>query len=120
MHPISKVHFGPEDGKIAVRFHNGNSVVQGYIVKQVATKKFVVTEDGTDTFTCKLAADGTPADGEMTINVYPFSNGAVSNVAEHATSILANHVNTAEGNRYIWTREEPTVVGYALIETVEE
>ena len=109
MHPISKLNFGPH-GKIAVTYHNGTSVVAGYILKQVATKKFIVTTDGVTKFKCALAADGTPAAGELTIQVTPF--GAA---AEHVVSISTNHVDTAEGNRYIWTFENPTEAGYAKI-----
>jgi hypothetical protein len=119
MHPISKINFGDDAGKIAVQFYKGSSVVEGYVLKQTGTKSFKVTDDGVTVYKAKLIADGTPsAAGEMTINVYPFVGSAVSNVAQHAVSISMNHVRTAEGNKYIWSLTNPTSVGYAKIDTV--
>lgn len=44
MHPVNSRYFGPEDNKISVLFHNGASVVQGYIVKQMGTTRFRVSD----------------------------------------------------------------------------
>jgi hypothetical protein len=77
--PLNKKYFGaPTAGgnEIKVQFHNGTASVNGYIVKQLGSKKFRCT-DGTVERDCflvdKSAADGnTPAAvtaGEMTITV---------------------------------------------------
>ena len=77
--PLNKRFFGPptEDGlEIKVQFHNGTGSVNGWIVKQLGSKKFRCS-DGTVERDCflvdKSAADGdTPAAvtaGEMTITV---------------------------------------------------
>ena len=59
--------------EIKVNFHNGTAVKEGFIVKQKATKKFVVEEIGTGgEFTCTLATGKLPAAltaGEMSISV---------------------------------------------------
>lgn len=60
--------------EIKVNFHNGSSVVEGTIVRQKGTKKFVVAETGaTDTeVTCTLTTGKLPAAlvaGEMSISV---------------------------------------------------
>ena len=60
--------------EIKVNFHNGSSVVEGTIVRQKGSKKFVVAETGaTDTeITCTLVSGKLPAaltSGEMTISV---------------------------------------------------
>lgn len=44
MHPVNSRYFGPEDNKISVLFHNGVSVVQGYVVKQMGTTRFRVSD----------------------------------------------------------------------------
>tara|TARA_B100001057_G_C22544490_1_gene830966 strand:+ start:114 stop:593 length:480 start_codon:yes stop_codon:yes gene_type:complete len=78
--PINKRFFGVEGvgptaagSEIKVNFHNGSAVKEGYIVKQKATKKFVVEEIETGgTFTCTLATGKLPAalaSGEMSISV---------------------------------------------------
>ena len=78
--PLNKKLFGvagvgPTAGgnEIIVNFHNGTAVKEGFIVKQKATKKFVVEEIGTGgEFTCTLATGKLPAAltaGEMSISV---------------------------------------------------
>ena len=78
--PLNKKLFGvagagPTAGgnEIKVYFHNGTAVKEGFIVKQKATKKFVVEEIGTGgEFTCTLATGKLPAAltaGEMSISV---------------------------------------------------
>jgi hypothetical protein len=53
--PLSNAFFGAEDGKIAIQFHNGTSVVTGYIVKQMGSTRYQVTVDGTTMFVVSLA-----------------------------------------------------------------
>ena len=119
MHPISKLNFGSDAGKIAVEFYNGSSAVSGYIVKQTGTKRFVVTADGTHEFTCSLVGHTPAAAGEMNILVNAIVNGDVSGTSEHVISISTNKVVTAEGNQYIWTYENTaTEAGYAQISTI--
>ena len=59
--------------EIMVNFHNGSAVKEGYIVKQLGSKKFRVEEIGTaGTFDCTLATGKLPAalaSGEMSISV---------------------------------------------------
>ena len=79
--PLNKRNFttaaaGATAGKneIKVSFHNGSSVVEGTIIKQKGSKKFVVAETGAaDTeFTCTLKTGVLPAAltaGQMSIMV---------------------------------------------------
>lgn len=79
--PLNKRNFttaaaGATAGKneIKVSFHNGTSVVEGTIIKQKGSKKFVVAETGAaDTeFTCTLKTGVLPAAltaGQMSIMV---------------------------------------------------
>ena len=78
--PLNKRLFGvagtgPTAGstEIKVNFHNGSAVKEGYIVKQLGSKKFRVEEIGTaGEFTCTLATGKLPAAlvaGEMSISV---------------------------------------------------
>ena len=59
--------------EIKVNFHNGSAVKEGYIVKQLGSKKFRVEEIGTGgTFDCTLATSKLPSaltSGEMSISV---------------------------------------------------
>tara|TARA_R110000772_G_scaffold52715_1_gene120818 strand:+ start:91 stop:549 length:459 start_codon:yes stop_codon:yes gene_type:complete len=60
--------------EIKVNFHNGTAVVEGTIVKQKGSKKFVCAETGTadTTHTCTLTTGKLPAAlaaGEMSISV---------------------------------------------------
>ena len=78
--PLNKRLFGvagtgPTAGstEIKVNFHNGSAVKEGFIVKQLGSKKFRVEEIGTaGEFTCTLATGKLPAAlvaGEMSISV---------------------------------------------------
>lgn len=60
--------------EIKVNFHNGSAVVEGTIIKQKGSKKFVCAETGTadTTHTCTLTTGKLPAAlaaGEMSISV---------------------------------------------------
>ena len=78
--PLNKRFFGVEGtgptasgNEIKVNFHNGSAVKEGYIVKQLGSKKFRVEEIGTGgTFDCTLTTGKLPANlasGEMSISV---------------------------------------------------
>ena len=102
MHPINKLNFGPTG--IKVSFNNGNAVVDGWIVKQTSWAKFEVTSDGVTDYVVRfISTSSTPQVGEFTILVYPTSGGT-----EHAKRLDEHHIETFEGNRYIWVAP-PTV-----------
>ena len=78
--PLNKRLFGKAGvgptaagNEIKVNFHNGTAVKEGYIVKQVGSKKFVCEEIGTGgLFTCTLKTGVLPAAltaGQMSIMV---------------------------------------------------
>jgi len=71
--PLNKRYFGtPTAGgdEIKVQFHNGTASVNGWIVKQLGSKKFRCT-DGTATADCFLtdAASAALTAGQMSITV---------------------------------------------------
>lgn len=53
--PLSSAFFGSADGKIAIQFHDGSSVVTGYIVRQMGSTRYEVTQDGNTMFIVELA-----------------------------------------------------------------
>ena len=78
--PLNKRLFGvagtgptASGNEIKVNFHNGSGVKEGFIVKQLGSKKFRVEEIETaGTFDCTLATGKLPAalaSGEMSISV---------------------------------------------------
>jgi len=78
--PLNKKLFGvagtgptASGNEIKVNFHNGSAVKEGYIVKQLSSKKFRCEEIGTaGTFDCTLKTGVLPANlsaGEMSISV---------------------------------------------------
>ena len=98
--PLNKRYFGtPTDGgnEIKVQFHNGTASVNGWIVKQKGSKKFLCS-DGTVEQTCTLVdkASAAVAAGEMTITV---DDGGV---ARQVVKIAAHTVTLDNGDRINW------------------
>lgn len=118
MHPLNKIFFGSDAGSIIVHFNDGSSVVSGYIVKQPSATTWVVTADGTTTYTCKLSPTTSPSFGYMTIYAYPITSGVASITPEHVIRIDGHHIKTLENNYYIWTVSPslPSTTGYAVLE----
>jgi hypothetical protein len=71
--PLNKRYFGPPSAsgnEIKVQFHNGTASVNGWIVKQKGSKRFLCT-NGTVSRLCKLStkASNLLLAGEMSITV---------------------------------------------------
>lgn len=122
MKPISNVNFGNEPGKIAVKFHNGNTTVDGYVVKQTGTTRFLVANANaaSTTFTCTLATTTTTANalvaGTCTILATPY--GATANTVEHVARISSRMVTTTEGNTYSWFLTTAPIPGSVKLGTI--
>ena len=98
--PINKRFFGATAvDNIRVRFHNGTGSVDGSIVKQKGSKKFLCVDASGNQATCSLvsAADGSLAAGEMSIKV---KNDAGSVV--YVTKISGHKVTASDGATYPW------------------
>ena len=105
--PINKRFFGePTSGgsEIKVQFHNGTGSVNGWIIKQLGSKKFRCT-DGVATTDCLLVdkAAGAIAAGEMSI-VVKDDAGAVKQV----TKISAKKVTLDTGATIAWNFSDAT------------
>ena len=126
--PLNKRLFGtPTAGgnEIKVNFHNGTAVKEGYIVKQVGSKKFVCEEIGTaGEFTCTLTTGKLPAAlaaGEMAISfkmddeeTYTVSKIAGRKVTLSAPS--ATGANAYDGKSVPWNFAASTTDGAAQVE----
>jgi hypothetical protein len=102
--PINKRYFGAtgDDTQptIPVRYHNGSSSVEGYIVNQKGSNKFTVTTDGVTTYVCRLVNEITPnAAGEMSL-VGLTTSPVILKKMFNRTATDWN------GNRYSWEVED--------------
>jgi len=98
--------------EIKVNFHNGTSVVEGTIVRQKGSKKFVVAETGAaDTeVTCTLTTGKLPAAltvGEMSISVQGADNETygVSKISGRTLTVVAPSAtgsNALDGTKLAW------------------
>ncbi len=105
--PLNKRYFGtPTAGgnEIKVQFHNGTGSVNGWIVKQLGSKKFRCT-DGTYTEDCTLVdkASAAVAAGEMTITVK--DDGGT---ARQVTKIAGRMVTLDSGDKISWNMSDST------------
>ena len=129
--PLNKRLFGvagvgPTGGnEIKVNFHNGTGVKEGYIVKQKATKKFVVEEIETPgLFTCVLTTGKLPAalaEGEMSISfkMDDEETYTVSKIAGRKATLSApsaTGTNAYDGVSVPWNFATSLVDGAAQVE----
>lgn len=113
--PLNKRYFGtPTAGgdEIKVQFHNGTGSVNGWIVKQKGSKKFLCS-DGTVTAICTLVdkASAALAAGEMTITV--LDDGGT---ARQVTKIAGRKVTLDTGSTIAWNFTNSTTDGAVEME----
>jgi hypothetical protein len=113
--PLNKRYFGePTAGgnEIKVQFHNGTASVNGWIVKQLGSKKFRCT-DGTATKDCVLVdkASAAVAAGEMTITVK--DDGGT---ARQVIKIAGRKVTLDTGASIAWNMSDSTSDGAVEME----
>jgi len=113
--PLNKRYFGtPTAGgnEIKVQFHNGTASANGWIVKQLGSKKFRCT-DGTNTEDCVLVdkASAAIAAGEMTITVK--DDGGT---ARQVTKIAGRKVTLDTGAMIAWNMSDSTTDGAVEME----
>ena len=126
--PLNKRLFGaPTAGgnEIKVNFHNGTAVKEGYIVKQVGSKKFVCEEIETGgEFTCTLTTGKLPANlaaGEMAISfkMDDEETYTVSKIAGRKVTLsapTATGTNLYDGKSVAWNFATSLVDGAAQVE----
>ena len=130
--PLNKRFFGAEGvgptaagNEIKVNFHNGSGVVEGYIVKQKGSKRFVCEEIETaGTFTCTLKTGVLPAAlsaGEMSIS-FKMDDGetyGVSKIAGRKVTLAAPSAtgsNAYDGKSVPWNFDADLTDGAAQVE----
>lgn len=113
--PLNKRYFGaPTTGgnEIKVQFHNGTASVDGWIVKQTGSKRFICS-DGSNEAECYLVdkAAGTLAAGEMSVSVQDDSA-----TVRRITKISAKKVTASDGNSYGWSFSDDNTDGRVEVE----
>lgn len=94
MHPLNKKYFGAESSKIPVRYWNGTAIVNGYVVRQVGSSRFVVS-DGLHVKRVTLA---------RTTTLAQYCNGDATPPNSDYSLIdgLATIVATRSGAHFLW------------------
>ena len=127
--PINKRYFGPATAggnEIKVDFHNGTAVVEGYIVKQLGSKKFRVAAIGTpgttfDRFltTGKLASALTGTEMAITVLGDDSETYQVSKIAGRKATIIApdgTGSNALDGTSVAWNFDASPSSGEVQVE----
>lgn len=127
--PLNKRYFGePTAGgnEIKVDFHNGTSVVEGHIVKQKGSKKFVVAEIGADDteYTCtlttgKLMSALTAGEMGITFKMDDSETYQVSKISGRKATLQApdgTGSNAYDGLSVPWNFSTSTTDGAAQVE----
>ena len=100
--PINKKYFGAtgaSDATIPVRFHDGSSLIEGYIVSQRSARRFLCSNDGnTITRTCKLVNELNPnAENEMAL---------VDHTGNIMQKISGRKCYDFDGNVFTWEAQD--------------
>lgn len=127
--PLNKRYFGePTAGgnEIKVDFHNGTAVVEGHIVRQKGSKKFVVAEIGaSDTeYTCtlttgKLMTALTAGEMGITFKMDDSETYQVSKISGRKATLVApdgTGSNAYDGQSVPWNFSTSTSDGAAQVE----
>lgn len=120
--PLNKRLFGANaKTNLKVQFYNGSASKQGYIVKQVGSRRFKCKDAAGNAAVCKLVnkAAGDLVAGEMTITV-KLDNTTVVHVQKISSRMLT--VYPGEGvpalTRYPWNFSSSTTDGAVQVEEV--
>lgn len=113
--PLNKRYFGPPTAggnEIKVQFHNGTASVNGWIVKQKGSKRFLCT-NGTVSRLCKLStkASSLLLAGEMSITVKTDATTVLQ-----VTKISAKKVTLENGTVIAWNWSNSTTDGKVEME----
>ena len=105
--PLNKKWFGATGGaaaNIPIRFHDGSSLIEGYIVSQKGTNKFKCSNDaGSITRICYLTSDGSAPNANYECQIIGIGAGGSAIAIAKITSRKAVDYN---GNSYTWTTED--------------
>lgn len=111
-------HFGPEAGKIKIKFNDGTAVVEGFIVESASSRTFMARVEGGDAVEVTLAridAELALTDAGMGTIEAVDADGAAVNVARFDGDVvtlvdgrLATWQHSAEGTK-IPARRSTTV-----------
>lgn len=120
MKPVSNVNFGNVVGNLKITYNSGAGSIDGYVVKQTGTSRYVVAPlaNGTTQATVTLAtttaeASALPA-GKATITGSVFG----ANTVEHVSVLRGMTCVTTEGHTYSWglgTAQFPGQIGLSKI-----
>jgi hypothetical protein len=100
--PINKRHFGTPDTGLDIKCrYNYGTLSDGWIVKQVGSKRFKCTNPTGNEYTCTLAdkAEGSLGLGEMSISVLDSDN---SDAISRVTKITGRRVTLNTGVQVPW------------------
>ena len=110
MRPINKKNFGSTAGRLAIKFYDGSSVKTGWVLAQVGTSRYKVT-DGTTTKVVSLAQTakqvtaltaGTGPDSAMRANLGTIEITPHGGSVENVNKLSGNHASTVQGSYVTW------------------
>lgn len=116
--PLNKKYFGDtEEQSIKVSFHNGTAAVDGYIIRQRGSKRFLCANsaDENDTLVCTLTpvAPASLTVGQMTIELALDDTTTV-----YASKISGRVLTASDGSVYAWNLTDSTTDGAAQMPTI--
>ena len=114
-------YIGKDPGKISIKFFNGTEVVNGFIVRQTGSRRYVVSQDGETEFTVTLAdkpEELSLGDGLATIEIFPYLDGKISDMPAHIHRLEQFTCYTIEGHKLGWRFGKADQIGEGNISQI--
>ncbi len=109
--PLNSSNFGPEVGKLKIKFHNGTSVVTGYVTRQIGSTRYEATVDGSALFIVDLA-QSTALASSLTAGFATFEAVAtVGGGTVYLKNLQSVSALTTEGATVLWKNGVDVTVG---------
>jgi hypothetical protein len=106
MKPISNVNFGNTSGAIKMTYNDGTSVVDGFVVKQIGSARFVCAPVANAAAQTTVLLAQTTAVASALTEGYGTIKGSTfgSNAVQYVSTIHSATCVTTEGLSFVWNR----------------
>ena len=117
--PVNKRYFGVTggaDANVPIRFHDGSSLIEGYIVSQRGTNKFKCSNDaGSITRVCRLTSDGSAPNADLECQLIGIAAGGDPVAVK---KLFNGTAVDYDNNRYTWEAQDDSTESLLVLTAI--